>query len=433
MAVNANRFYLGYPGNMLMLPGQTRNSNPQAAPIVQGNPFVGLNGTQTLDRLSIKKAFQLSWDYLHESDFAPIDAIYHTMCAAKPRLLDLRHTNLLSRNISVGGSYKRSTSGLSAPAVQMNANSTFESGTSPWSVVGGSMVQSSALAHTGSHSVQVTPTAASGIVSEALAVTAGVTYTASSWLWFSNTVTSGAYVEILWFNSGMTQIGSTVQSVSMANGIWTQTIVQGAAPAGAAFAEISTGLNMFTSANIWYADDVLIYVTPAVPNFQTYTDLPSPLSTVIDGGIAWTPTASGQQLLSAYDETPTIPGSEYLLSAYVKAASGTVSLLIQPYDISGNALSATTITPVTLTGSWQRLVAPFWVPPATAATFAVGIQSTGTVQLNTTGWQLQIDTVGNVLASWLPGWGVPKIIMPELDVLYPYPGWVQAKLYVLEA
>lgn len=431
MTVNFNRFYLGYPGNMQMLPGLTKGSNPVANPLLQGNPFVGLNGTMTLDRLSIKKNWQLAWDYLTEAQFAPIDAIYHTMMAGKPRLMDLRHTNLLNRQLSSGGSYKRGTSGFSVPTVPINSNTNFEAGISPWTCTNGSLTQSATLAHTGGFSGRIVPTNASGIGSETLTVTAGVNYTASGWLWFTSAAV--ASVGIAWLTAGSALISTTTVTLPLVAGIWSPIAMTATAPPTAAKAVLQFGNTGAATTNIWYADDVSMVVAITPPAFQTYTDLPAPLPGQIDGGIGWFPTASGQNLQSAYDEMPVIAGSQYLFSAYTKAASGTVSLVLQPYDVNGAALSPSVTSAVTQTGVWQRLLAPSYTPPSGAVTFAVGIQSTGiAVQLNTTGWQLQIDPPTG-LAAWVPGWGVPKIILPELDVLYPYPGWVRAKLFVQEA
>lgn len=97
--------------------------------------------------------------------------------------------------------------------------------------------QSTAQAHTGTHSLAMTATAAgncSAVTNAQYAVTTGTVYTASCWVYTPN-VGRQCYMEIDFYNSGSTYIGYTDSAtLTLTQNAWTQISFTATAPAGAA-------------------------------------------------------------------------------------------------------------------------------------------------------------------------------------------------------
>lgn len=172
----------------------------------------------------------------------------------------------------------------------MNANSTFESGITPWTATG-SVVQSSTQKHTGSFSAQITPNGVSGvanIVSELIPIQPGITYTATAWVWFTSPVTLNYATAISWYDASKTVITTSATFISVPATTWTQVVAQIVAPAGAAYAALVPELaGTPAGAQIWYADDVTL-----TGGQQTFT-LASPTPADIPPGspvAVWLPT-----------------------------------------------------------------------------------------------------------------------------------------------
>jgi hypothetical protein len=144
----------------------------------------------------------------------------------------------------------------------------------------------------------------------------------------------------------------------------------------------------------------------------------SDVSGLIPGGQVWTPTASGQTLLSGL--VPVVAGSYYTLSVYA-SGSGTASLIVVPYNAAGGALTATTGTAVTLSSTPARYSLPVYYPISGAASLLVGLQSLSAGTTNTYGWQLEMD---QAMSAFSFGNGFPQVIIPTMTIQYPRYGKV---------
>ena len=137
------------------------------------------------------------------------------------------------------------------------------------------------------------------------------------------------------------------------------------------------------------------------------------LTGYLPGGVTWVAAASGQTLLATI--TPTIAGSYYTFSTYAYG-SGTATLVAQPYDASGNALTQVLGPSITLTGTPIRYSLPAYWPGSTAVSTAFGWRASGAATVNTYGWQCELD---QPLSSFSFGVGFPQVIIPTSPVQYP--------------
>jgi len=119
---------------------------------------------------------------------------------------------------------------------------------------------------------------------------------------------------------------------------------------------------------------------------------------------------------AAVGAVPTLVGSTYSFSVYA-SGSGNHKLTIQPYDITGAALTPYVGPAVALTGVMQRLFVDNWAPPLTAVSLSAGLQAFSTTAVTTTGWQLEIDQAHSV---WGVGAGCPTVLVVGLTESYPY-------------
>lgn len=129
-----------------------------------------------------------------------------------------------------------------SPGTPLNANSSFESGVTPWTGHNGATVaQSSAFAFQGTHSMLLTPngtTANPFALTEVIPVIPLATYTASSWVYIP--AGFGA-VQIIanWFDSlGQYIFSSSGSTVSVAAATWTAITLQTTAPPNAATVQV---------------------------------------------------------------------------------------------------------------------------------------------------------------------------------------------------
>ena len=169
----------------------------------------------------------------------------------------------------------------------LNANMSFQSGTSPWTATGSSaIVRSSAQAYASSpgataiYSLQVTPDgvhSAPGAISEKVAVSANTVYSASAWFYSAAGYATGAQVAITWYNSGGTLL-STVTSGALAipAATWTQvTELNQTSPGTAAFAAVTVQFSGTPSATaFWVAEAALVPGALAVSTGLVTTGVP---------------------------------------------------------------------------------------------------------------------------------------------------------------
>jgi hypothetical protein len=178
------------------------------------------------------------------------------------------------------------------------------------------------------------------------------------------------------------------------------------------------GTSSFTASS-----GTLAWVTTAVAS------MPTDLQGLLSGVLNWTGASANATLLTSSTTGMVIPSSYYCFSQYV-SGSGTYQALIQPYDVNGNALTATTSATVTLSGTYQRVTISNYTPPSGAVSFAVGgkaISATPTV--NVTGLQCQID---QALSAWVPGNGIPLVAILSFGTKYPYQNLYAGTMIVQE-
>lgn len=154
--------------------------------------------------------------------------------------------------------------------------------------------------------------------------------------------------------------------------------------------------------------------------FGIQSGLPGTVANLL-GGQVWTSTAAAQTLLSSPTTVPIVPGASYLFSAWA-AGTGTYTPTIQPYDVTGAALSAVTGTNLVLAASpaWGRGVVGRYNPTPTAASFAVGWTATGAGTCNTTGWQVDTDPATPSPTAFVLGVGAPAVYVASMSEIYPY-------------
>jgi hypothetical protein len=157
-----------------------------------------------------------------------------------------------------------------APAFQqINTNATFESGITPWVTGnGGTIAQSSTIAHTGSFSLRLTPngsTANPFAASENDAVTPGQFCQANIWVNCPVGWATGASANIDWYTSGSVFISTTTGVVTALTSTWTNLVTNGQAPATAAFGRVSLFMAGTPGATVLtYLDDAYLYAAPGL-------------------------------------------------------------------------------------------------------------------------------------------------------------------------
>jgi hypothetical protein len=123
------------------------------------------------------------------------------------------------------------------------------------------IAQSSAQAHTGTHSLAMTATAAgacSAITNSRYTVTAGAAYTASCWVYTAHTGRQ-CYMEIDFYNSGGTYIGYTDSAtLTLQQSTWTQISFTATAPAGAASFVLIMVPTAVNSGEVFYGDTITL-------------------------------------------------------------------------------------------------------------------------------------------------------------------------------
>lgn len=117
MPVNKFRFYMGPLGNVQALPPLPKGSNPEASGPLIGAVHQALSGRTTYDLFAVRRNWTFGWKFLKESDLVMLVASYRRMnlpLGGSLRLMDMRKKNLLSPQISSGGSEHQSALGFTA-------------------------------------------------------------------------------------------------------------------------------------------------------------------------------------------------------------------------------------------------------------------------------------------------------------------------------
>lgn len=259
--------------------------------------------------------------------------------------------NLTGTQLSTDGAAATAVSTL--PSTPLNSNTTFETGLSPWTVTGGSMVLSSTQKHGGTYAAQITPNGTATqnyISSEQVPVTAGNAYCSNMWVWFTNAVTNTISASVNWFNASHGYLTTSTVNVSVAAGTWTQLQNTFTAPANAAYAAfVPTLAGTPAASQIWYVDDAsLTNATNPANSGYTVTKVTAPTSSSYVG---WVPRIGpGTYTLSVdvYAPTGTTVTAAYGATTAATTVTGqyqTVSLVVTATNSTVWQLKATAASP----------------------------------------------------------------------------------------
>ena len=159
----------------------------------------------------------------------------------------------------------------------LNQNQGFESGTSPWTVTGGTLVQSTAESYSGLHAALVTPNGVASqvsITSELLPCLPGQSVSVSGWSWLTSAVTNDLSLSIAWYTVGGSYLSSSGNYVSSGAGAWTQLVNAFTAPTGAYQCAIVAALQGTpATSNLWYLDGLYATYTYTGPQQSTVTQV----------------------------------------------------------------------------------------------------------------------------------------------------------------
>lgn len=155
---------------------------------------------------------------------------------------------------------ERMTATSPAPLLS-TADGTFESGVAGWTAANGTIAQSSAQAHSGTHSGLLTASG-SGFVtanSGAFSVTVGAAYQLVQWMRFAAGTPNYAIAFVSWRDGSGTQIGTMGNDFALVpTTSWQTQTVTGKAPAGAVTAEVYLRMSASAAADAVYYDDVAL-------------------------------------------------------------------------------------------------------------------------------------------------------------------------------
>lgn len=144
------------------------------------------------------------------------------------------------------------------------ADGTFESGVGQWTPTNGTVVQSTAQAHSGTHSAQFTVTGAPSQaylrdnISNMVSVVPGTSYITTLWVY---TATAGQtfHSSIDWYDKNFSFLStSAAAGIGIAASTWTEISETAAAPAGAAYAAYGPTVTSPSSGLVFYTDDVFL-------------------------------------------------------------------------------------------------------------------------------------------------------------------------------
>ncbi len=151
-----------------------------------------------------------------------------------------------------------------------NADGTFESGVSQWAATGGTVIQSSAQAHSGSFSAQVTTTGTPSQVilrdnlSHMVSTDTGISYTTTMWV-YTATAGQSFHAAIDWYDTNFNYLSTSAGgNVIPAPNTWTQLTVTATAPAspgtgGELFAAYGPTVLTPASNLVFFTDDVFLF------------------------------------------------------------------------------------------------------------------------------------------------------------------------------
>lgn len=145
---------------------------------------------------------------------------------------------------------------------QLNQNSGFETGISPWTVSGGTVVQSTAHSFTGAHSALCTPNGTATqcyLQSEQIPCLPGQDVNVQAWVWLTTSVTNNLGCAINWYSATGGYMSTTSNSLSATGGQFNFVYnLNAAAPTGAYLFSIDVVLGGTPAAsNLFYVDNAV--------------------------------------------------------------------------------------------------------------------------------------------------------------------------------
>jgi len=153
-------------------------------------------------------------------------------------------------------------------AAQLNANSGFESGVSPWTAQNSAALSQSALcSYGGQNSALFTgsgTTAVPGIASESIPVIPGDSYTTGPWLYSPQGWASGVTVTISWYTSGGSLISSSPSATTaLTAGLPAEITAAGQAPAAADHAIVTIAAAGTPASSVQFFADAAAFTASA--------------------------------------------------------------------------------------------------------------------------------------------------------------------------
>lgn len=143
--------------------------------------------------------------------------------------------------------------------VSIGVDGTFEASATGWTLSNCTLAQSTAQAHSGTHSGLMTASAAGAMTATTpqFAVLAGATYQVNEWFLLGAGAPTAATYQVQWFTSGGASLGTVTPPFSVKPVSSWQLLQQAVtAPATAAFATVRIGATAAAAGNTVYFDDV---------------------------------------------------------------------------------------------------------------------------------------------------------------------------------
>lgn len=143
----------------------------------------------------------------------------------------------------------------------LNANPTFETGTSDWSPTNATLERTSEVTRRGGYSGKLTTTAGSNprATSGLDAVVAGQPYTVAGWLYTPAALPTAAAININWYTAASAYLSTSSNSVTLTAGAWTRLSKSFTAPATAAFGAVVITISGTPGAgHTLYAQDAVL-------------------------------------------------------------------------------------------------------------------------------------------------------------------------------
>lgn len=280
----------------------------------------------------------------------------------------------------------------------LNQNTSFESGTSPWTPFGSTITQSNAQAYVGSYSLLLTPdgvTLTPYAESEHISIPSGGNYTASSWIYYTGSYgINTVLVAMNWYDTNKEYISTSMNATYISVGQWVFLSIQASTPPKAKYVTIIVGEgNTPSSSSTAYFDAVQL-IQSNVPINQNY-DFSSGLNpwTASNGMALWstsygyhgthsaqlTPNGTSAFASIVSENVACIAGNTYDFASWCYSPTGysSAQLTVTWYNSSGASISTNTSTYNVPANRYMELQASYTAPTG-AVTFTMSLGESGT-------------------------------------------------------